>query len=203
MKPILFNTKMVRAILDGRKTVTRRVMKEPPPNVPTAKFRRLRGEIAVFAWDCSTNLCERKAPYQPGDILYIRETWCKLPVTPGGHARGHDLYYYKADGDYRPEQCRGAWKPSIHMPKEAARLFLRVTEVRAERLQDITSEGKTAEGMNCGWQQYNFCELWDSTIKPADLPRYGWEANPWVWTIEFERVEKDEALNSQEGWREK
>lgn len=145
MKPILFNTKMVRAILDGRKTVTRRVMKEPPPNVPTAKFRRLRGEIAIFAWDCSTNLCERKTPYQPGDILYIRETWCKLPVTPGGHARGHDLYYYKADGDYRPEQCRGAWKPSIHMPKEAARLFLRVTEVRAERLQDITSEGKTAE----------------------------------------------------------
>ena len=76
------------------------------------------------------------------------------------------------------------------MPKAAARLFLRVTGVRAERLQDITEDEKTAEGMRPGWQHYNFYELWDSTIKPADRPLCGWEANPWVWVIEFERISR-------------
>ena len=79
------------------------------------------------------------------------------------------------------------WHPSIHMPKEAARLFLRATGVRVERLQDIDDDGVVAEGLKIGDA---FDVLWDSTIKPADLPLYGWDANPWVWVIEFERCEK-------------
>lgn len=75
------------------------------------------------------------------------------------------------------------------MPKEAARLFLRVTGVRVERLQDIDDDGVVAEGLKIG---DDFDVLWDSTIKKDDLPLYGWDANPWVWVIEFERREKPE-----------
>ena len=88
------------------------------------------------------------------------------------------------------------WRPSIHMPKEAARLFLRVTDMRVERLQDIDDYGVLAEGLGVGDP---FDELWDSTIKPADLPLYGWDANPWVWVIELERVRNEAALKGGEG----
>ena len=97
----------------------------------------------------------------------------------------------------------GAWKPSIHMPKEAARLFRKVTNVRVERLQDIDSEGIRAEGLNTlavhagdmEISQREFARLWDSTIKPADLALYGWDANPWVWVIEYEWCEKPVEVN--------
>ncbi len=164
IKPILFNTEMVRAILDGRKTCTRRIMK---PQL-TAHY----GTQYV------------KPPYGPGDILYVRETWCALPVNEAGHMRGHSVYYYKADGDLRPEGWRGKWKPSIHMPKEAARIWLKVTDVRVKRLQkmwasDVPEEGiyfakpTTADGM-----LQTFADLWNSTIKKSDIDRYGWDANP-------------------------
>ena len=157
----------------------------------------------------------KRPPYQPGDILYVRETWCALPVNEAGHMRGHSIYYYRADGDLRPEGWRGKWRPSIHMPKEAARIWLKVTDVRVERLQDITPKGAESEGVgnlfydDIGYGEKNygtevdteygiakeqFAWLWESTIKKSDLDRYGWDANPWVWVIEFERCEKPEEI---------
>ena len=180
MKPILFNTEMTRAILEGRKTVTRRPVKFGRGQNPAWSGYVPDGGVLYG----SNNIPAVKAPYQPGDILWVRETWHK----------DVGRYMYKANYSDKEKFYRGGkevsikWHPSIHMPKKAARLFLRVTGVRVERLWDITEDGKTAEGMRPGWQHYNFYELWDSTIKPADLPICGWAVNPWVWVIEFERV---------------
>lgn len=118
IKPILFNTEMVRAILDGRKSCTRRLVK-----FLTKKNPLWTGYIkdGLMLYNGRNEPCIRNAPYQPGDILYVRETWCALPVNEAGHMRGHCVYYYRADGELRPEGWRGKWHPSIHMPKEAAR----------------------------------------------------------------------------------
>ena len=201
IKPILFNTEMVRAILDGRKTCTRRL----PRKQIEEKYIEYDEWVQAVAVPGCTYLREKEfytqyPPYQPGDILYVRETWCGLPVNEAGHFRRHPIYYYKADGDLRPEGWRGAWHPSIHMPKEAARIWLKVTDVWVERLQDITSEQIYREGaeveepfvLNGEEKRYAFSVLWNSTIKKSDLDRYGWEANPWVWVIEFERCDKPE-----------
>lgn len=212
IKPILFNTEMVRAILDGRKTCTRRVVKTRRKDAcgfyvtkrPDGSF------TGVYEYDEDERMFENQLiQYKPGDILYVRETWCGLPVNEAGHFRRHPIYYYKAGGDLRPEGWRGAWRPSIHMPKEAARIWLKVTDVRVERLQDITDDGAKAEGANwkngknVGWEEKmkrtaveRFAEIWDSTIKKSDLDRYGWAANPWVWVIEYERCEKPEEVRS-------
>lgn len=211
--PILFNTEMVRAILDGRKSCTRRLVKFLSGENP-----KWTGYIkdGSMLYNGKNEPCIRTQPYQPGDILYVRETWCALPVNEAGHMRGHSVYYYKADRDLRPEGWRGNWHPSIHMPKEAARIWLKVTDVRAERLHDITYNGALREGsegircdhvalgvhgctdcMNTGWiepPQVEFMQIWDSTIKKPDLDQYGWDANPWVWVIEFERCEKPEGV---------
>lgn len=180
-KPILFNTDMVRAILDGRKTVTRRVVKPQPlwrkPPIQQS------GRPEYWAnWDDEKIY---KSPYRPGDTLYVRETF--WPGVAG-------VYEYKADYEDNPGY---AWKPSIHMPREASRIFLRVTDVRVERLQDITEEQSILEGFEAyrsdsGYYEpatLGFAETWGSTIKKADRALYGWEANPWVWVIEFERCE--------------
>jgi hypothetical protein len=172
IKPILFNTEMVRAILDGRKTCTRRVIKPQP----TARY----GAQCI------------KPPYQSGDILYVRETW----------KRALNGYYYYEDWQRDDIADITKWKPSIHMPKEAARIWLKVTNVRVERLQDITSEQIYREGVEVEYphvlngeeKRYAFSTLWDSTIKKADLDRYGLDANPWVWVIEFEMCEKPEGV---------
>lgn len=166
VKPILFNTEMVRAILDGRKTQTRRLCKGQPQD----------GAISPMKMGY-------EPPYRPGDVLYVRETWAKVPGTPP--------YIYKATFGAGERK----WRPSIHMPKDAARLFLRVTNVRCERLRDGLGclQALQAEGVKSTTFPsilFEFRELWDSTIKPADLPRYGWKSNPWVWVIEFERCEK-------------
>lgn len=201
IKPILFNTEMVRAILDWRKACTRRVIKHNVGAILNSPYHMEHPEVED-AW-LIKKLC--RPPYKPGDILYVRETWCGLPVNEAGHFRRHPIYYYKADGDLRPEGWRGAWHPSIHMPKEAARIWLKVTDVRVERLQDITDDGAKDEGANwkngknVGWEEKmkrtateRFAEIWDSTIKKSDLDRYGWAANPYVFVIEFERCEKPE-----------
>ena len=206
MKPILFNTDMVRAILDGRKTVTRRVVKpkfrsgESGWQVITEKHSGKYVRIEYLdEWENETRYMID--PFRTGDILYVRETWYKDPTR----------YMYKANYSDTEKFFRGGkevqikWHPSIHMPKEAARLFLRVTDVRVERLQDITSEQIDAEGCKEWAYSVKTGELlpsgpsffqikWDRTIKPADLPLYGWDANPWVWVIEFERISKEAAL---------
>jgi hypothetical protein len=208
MKQILFNTEMVRAILDGRKSCTRRIVKpqqlvgllpDKCKNGVPEEF--LKEKKLMFKPYCNMTDIELintayKAPYQRGDILYVRETWCK----------GLERYIYRADYSdtekfYRDgKEIEMKWHPSLHMPKDAARIFLRVTNVRVERLQDITVEDALAEGMDKyirlnGELDENsiitsFIGIWNSTIKKSDLDRYGWNANPWVWVIEFERCEK-------------
>ena len=219
--PILFNTEMVRAILDGRKSCTRRLVKFLSGENP-----KWTGYIkdGSMLYNGRNEPCIRTQPYQPGDILYVRETWCALPVNEAGHMRGHSVYYYKADRDLRPEGWRGNWHPSIHMPKEAARIWLDVTDVRVERLQEIDEDGVwnegfrftppcltrvSADGHTCDldgpcMSSIKYCdmtmgelfgrELWNSTIKKSDLDRYGWNANPYVFVIEFVKIDKPEGV---------
>lgn len=206
-RPILFNTEMVMALLEGRKTCTRRVLKQPFEVHPNGYITKPRG---------TERLCPYIPPYQPGDILYVRETWQKAGLV-GDFDQvvvGTEKYYYAAgpetpcfdfwvDPETGEHKERMPWRPSIHMSKEAARIWLKVTEVRVERLQDITDDGAKAEGANwkngknVGWEEKmrrtaveRFAEIWNSTIKKSDLDRYGWNANPYVWVIEFERCEK-------------
>lgn len=200
-KPILFNTDMVQAILEGRKTVTRRVLKVPSKykNIPsvTARLVNTNGEIVTYTKGQSAPIIIPH-PHQVGDVLYVRETWVKLD----------NEIMYKADDEIPEGWHLTAWKPSIHMPKEAARIFLKVTGIRVERLQDITEEQAIKEGFegipcgcsttgctdcyDCGWREHpqvGFIYTWDdNTIKKQDLDKYGWDANPWVWVYEFERV---------------
>lgn len=219
IKPILFNTEMVRAILDGRKTCTRRLVKPQPKSklcytfagsdsdtwgYPNRTAHEIWGEEFKIPNDITEEELSKRwnPPYHTDDILYVRETWCGLPVNEAGHMRGHTIYYYKADGELRPKGWRGTWHPSIHMPKEASRIWLKVTDVRVERLQEITSEQICREGVEVEYphvlngeeKRYAFSRLWDSTIKKSDLDRYGWNASPWVWVIEFERCEKPEGV---------
>lgn len=204
IKPMLFNTEMVQAILEGRKTVTRRPVKFKAGWNP--KFTGYIPDGGMLYG--SNNIPAAKSPVQVGDVLWVRETWSPVNVRPR-------RYIYKADVDRRIGEGVGlplCWHPSIHMPRDAARIFLRLTDVRVERLQDITAEGALDEGTNVEFPEpkpsyislaytemrlkpaarQSFASLWDSTIKPADRPTYGWEANPWVWVIEFERCEKPE-----------
>ena len=200
-KQILFNTEMVRAILDGRKACTRRILKGAIPFDEKAEYWNVLKKGEWSGPICVEYFMKQGSPYKPGDILYVRETWMDYA----------GLTMYKADCDiYRLDSLNFAgfgWKPSIHMPKKAARIWLRVTNVKVERLQEITEDGAEAEGAidSRGFilspdNEYNrihtarehFVEIWNSTIKGSDLDRYGWDANPWVWVIEFERCEKPE-----------
>lgn len=210
IKPILFNTEMVRAILDGRKTCTRRICKDANEcTVPDMNFYNAdKRTYAVhnFADKKHTeqlSIAERTCPICPGDILYVRETWKKAP----------NGYYYYESWQRNDIADITKWKPSIHMPKEAARIWLKVMNVRVERLQEITDEQAKREGIqydecptgftwkqetdmhNCYTTQIGAMQaLWNSTIKKSDLDRYGWDASPWVWVIEFERCEKPEGV---------
>ena len=201
IKPILFNTEMVRAILDGRKTCTRRVVKTRRKDACGFYVtKRPDGSFAgIYEYDEDERMFENQLipPYKPRDILYVRETWGE------GYAEG--TYIYKADDKLAElptfkKTSKILYHPSIHMPKEAARIWLKVTDVRVERLQEIDGKGCLKEGIEEESLKYvgdefvkgMFHDLWDSTIKKSDLDRYGWEANPWVWAIEFERCEKPE-----------
>lgn len=197
MKPILFNTEMARAVLDGRKTCTRRIIKPQPP-----KRARLMREVAlpkddvwVGRWYNDADDSLRCPPYLRGDVLYVRETWLRFIPE---HVFGGADFCYKADVDKDTDQLRKElgykWKPSIHMPKEAARIFLRVTNVWAERLKDISADSAFGEGVT-DWN--DFARVWDSTVKPADRAAYGWNANPWVWVIEFERIDRRLAYGNE------
>lgn len=219
IKPILFNTEMVRAILDGRKTCTRRIVKGFIPDdaiwgytVFTPKgYISCRGTFPVGYGEKFFKL-----PYQKGDILYVRETWCRYgKLDDFDHViEGTEEYYYLADGaNPTPYNCflvqrngydeykdTPVWHPSIHMPKEAARIWLKVKDVLVERLQGIDGKGCVKEGIeeeplkDVGEEFVKgmYHDLWDSTIKKSDIDRYGWDANPWVWVIDFERCDKPE-----------
>ena len=191
MKPIIFSTPMVQAILDGRKTQTRRVVKiNGCPITSPKESLELTKEGLIYHSFCSMSgyykpLC------QPGDILWVRETWSK---DENGEYVYRTNYGTTEDDSFPPSMFK--WKPSIHMPREAARIFLRVKTVRVERLQDITEEDAIAEGMSKTLvdgvvfisAKGNFHVLWDSlNIKRG----YGWDTNPWVWVIEFERINKE------------
>lgn len=194
MKPILFNTEMVKTILDGRKTVTRRLIKPKYSNThirwKTDKYgtrlieiqNDVEGETYGRREDGTTwrKLLwyrEIKPPYQVGDILYVRETW----------AEGYDGYIYRAD-DKMGDKSVIMWHPSIHMPRGAARIFLRVTNIKAENLKNITVDGALHEGADISQGLKNFISIWNSTIPEKTLTQYGWDANPYVWVIEFERI---------------
>lgn len=192
IKPILFNTKMVRAILDGRKDATRRIVKGFIPDDAVWGYTAFtpKGYIScrgTFADGYGEKFF--KLPCESGDILYVRETWKKAP----------NGYYYYEDWQRNDIADVTKWKPSIHMPKEAARIWLKVTNVRVERLQKIAPQGAWKEGArcsclhpvpDCAGNKTAFVNIWNSTIKKSDLDRYGWDANPYVWVISFERCEK-------------
>lgn len=234
IKPILFNTEMVRAILDGRKTCTRRLVKFLP-----GENSQWTGYIkdGLMLYNGRNEPCIRKVPYQLGDILYVRETfaWCPcwdcgLDIEPGRCSNAtakiykegeYGCYMYRASCEDNEYPSADTWHPSIHMPKEAARIWLKVTGVRMERLQemkpvDVIKEGAYPDcwdclntygesGSQCCYGTEEECsqcdevmmegeKLWTSTIKKSDLDRYGWDASPWVWVIEFERCEKTEEI---------
>lgn len=188
IKPILFSAPMVQAILDGRKSMTRRIIRDTDG---------LHDE----------EVTQRKPRYQPGDILWVRETWCNINKTGI-----EPEYYYKADSiaaeDYDSTEWK--WRPSIFMPREAARIWLRVTDVRCERVQEITKDDAWSEGVGSSdpfdyqepdWYAENtpntdytistFAGLWESLNAKRG---YSWDSNPWVWVISFERCEKPQEV---------
>lgn len=224
IKPILFNTDMVRAILDGRKTCTRRICKDANEyTVPDMDFYNAdRRTYAVHNYADKDHMeqlstAERTCPICPGDIIYVRETWSKDLSRYMYRASYSDTEKFYRNG----KEVRIKWHPSIHMPKEAARIWLKVTNVKVERLQemkpvDVIKEGAYPDCWDClntygesgsqccYWteEQCSQCDgvmmewekLWNSTIKKSDLDRYGWDANPYVWVISFERCEKPEGV---------
>lgn len=206
--PILFNTEMVRAILDGRKSCIRRIVKGYIPKDAQFGYTAFTpdGSIScrgLFEITGRPGYGEKffKLPYQPGDILYVRETW-GYPIA----LNSDEQYVFRADevaeSGFKNESH--IWHPSIHMPKEAARIWLKITNVRVEKLQEITTEDALKEGadriihvdgsLNEHAIRTCFLGMWNRSIKKSDIDRYGWEADPWVWIIEFERCEKPEGV---------
>jgi hypothetical protein len=204
-RPILFSAPMVRAILDGRKTVTRRPVKVQP---------RSRADIGSYGtgqpFIRNPDVTKRnpECPFgNPGDRLWVRETWycdhnevmCGPYLKPDdldvSEARDDGTLVYAADGITPYEADQPVWKPSIHMPRWACRILLEITDARVERLQDISRSDIRAEGLQCppelasddvspnyrDWYPAAWRELWEST--GGD-----WDANPWVWVVEFKRV---------------
>jgi hypothetical protein len=211
LHPILFSTEMVRAILDGRKSQTRRVVKKPE--------NYYMDEMLDGLWPYKSIGNPAKCPYgKVGDVLWVRETWAclrleydfesglveginesdriDLSAEQIGHFKPNHVFTYRTVNHEEHIEDRGfKWKPSIHMPFEAARIFLRVKSVRVERLQDISdhdalAEGCTANDMRHGDRLANvFVRLWQS-INGSE----SWEANPWVWVVEFQPISKEEAM---------
>lgn len=233
-KPILFNTEMVRALLDGRKSCTRRLVKPQPQGYFEVS------EEPLYIYDTDGKQGKITPPYQPGDILYVRETFawqpcwdCGMDAEQGGceheaerrlhdKKKEHGCYMYRASCEDNEYPSADTWHPSIHMKKDIARIWLKVTDVRVKRLQemkpvDVIKEGAYPDcwdclntyeesGSQCCYgteEQCSQCDgvmmewekLWNSTIKKTDLDRYSWDANPWVWVIKFERCEKPEGEN--------
>lgn len=219
---MIFNAEMVRAILDGRKTQTRRIMKIQPdsPNLGLLRITdsTKRADIGKYHWAESnaTGTHTRSALFacpfgQPGDRIWVRETFSCMgnedahPVDANGNLceRENAQRIYRASATQKPGNYglwsspdpdgfdfEGSWTPSIHMPRWASRITLEITDVRVERLNSISEEDALAEGVRAtalSPAKYVFGSLWQS-IYGADNPQ-SWQANPWVWVIEFRRVE--------------
>lgn len=237
MKSVTMKTWEVQAILDNRKMVFRRVVKPQPhcygPNIAYPKHEsnfdldkntgNLRcsvcGHFPQYSLEGKETCYFWKPPYHPGDTLHIKETWAPFYETMRSIPVIGYRYYAETDEEIKKRLpgylswfWPGKWSAPVTMPREAARLFLRVTDVRVERLQSMTEADAVAEGfeaikcdcpcgrpctdcMDTGYLEpamLGFVETWNSTIKPADRARYGWEASPWVWVVEFERISKGE-----------
>lgn len=182
--PILFSTEMVKAILDNRKTQTRRICKPQPIS------EDVKDSVRYFKIPSWPNLCEKEfidrlCRWSVGDVLWVREAFAPVSTFPEPDCFGK--YLYKSMDDKAEK-----WKPGIHMPKSACRIFLQITDIRVERVQDISEEDAKAEGVILGNfpnDMYGsaFCELW-TRINGAE----SWNANPWVWAITFNRIDKPE-----------
>lgn len=223
-RPIIFNSEMVRAILDGRKTQTRRVVKQmrglqstwltmekligfvKSGKMVNGGWQMYHPEGGPYGWI--------RCPYgQPGDLLYVRETWMRCPDLdlPDGIKYRADklLIWYHNNTDDSSEAFRklreselprdGKWRPSIHMPKWAARIWLKVKDIRVERVQDVAYKDCVSEGipgpatddgllLTGAMIKGEFSNLWNSINEKRG---YGWDVNPWVWVVEFERIEKE------------
>lgn len=184
MKPIIFSSEMVRAVLEGRKTQTRRVVKPQPIEVRHAlwQWEHNRRTLCRDSDTLTFSLIEH-SPYQTGGLLWVRETFAEI-------VHGKKVTYRADCNDY--ERSVIQWTPSIFMPRWASRITLRVVDVRAERVQDISWNDALAEGVGVGGLQKKlgtnlthaqdiFVALWDSVVKRA----FSWKINPWVWVIEF------------------
>ena len=239
VRPILFNGMMVEAILDGRKTATRRLVM--PHNRKKAKELGCQqgnglwidpsvdngdkeGHIKDYSvspcWSSYSWYIDKYAPCRRGDILYVRETWAFMPCIEcmegydgkclcnniptkyeDEYSVSEGCFMYKADFQEKEKGCI-VWHPSIHMPKQAARIWLRVTDVRAERLHSMTLDDFLAEGVTVRSEAFNdpenafmqaqgaFRRIWDATLGKGSHDAYGWAADPWVWAVGFERCEK-------------
>lgn len=204
--PILFSTPMVQAILSGNKSMTRRSkgLDEINENPKEWNYVGFNGFALFDEVGMIGSHFDIKCPYgQPGDVLWVRETF----VPPLGYGTINS-YLYKSRNDIPKTNSRHdiKWKPNIHMPFEACRIFLRVKGIRVERLQDISREDCKREGITLGidngafsgWHD-RFCDLWQS-INGAD----SWNANPWVWVIAFERITNiSEIVDIVELWNER
>jgi len=202
--PIIFNGPMVRAILAGRKTQTRRVMKpqpDPDGKVDVGEIGSTRG-FAYVRGSRGGRCTKIPCPYgQPGDRLWVRETWA-LTDQAGYHEADAWPVYRADDPDW--ETMEGwRWRPSIHMPRWASRITLEITDVHVERLQDISAGDAAAEGVDGVVSvaithdpvpsRNAFRVLWDSINAKRG---YGWDANPWVWVIEFRVLHSQQPSSS-------
>lgn len=206
-RPMLFNGDMVRAILDGRKTQTRRPMKMQPDH----RHRRIDFENGYLLESVQRNGCwhveqKQTCPFGiPGDRIWVRETWNVNGLAWGqsiefSKISSPDAFHYRAtdDGGWKPYW--GKWRPSIHMPRWACRIVLEITDVRVQRVQEISEEDAIKEGISdsrhpddcCGGLGISpkgiFSNLWDSCYGKSD---FSWDKNPWVWALTFKRVEDE------------
>lgn len=213
LHPMLFSTPMVQAILDGRKSQTRRIMKPQAQAVTTLKERNeatkgVKGNKLKFIRTYSGfDYAFPESPYLPGDVLWVREKWAPI-LNRNGERIG---FYHSTDdvlGYFDERTMTWKWKPGIHMPFEAARLFLRIKSVKYERLQDILDAHVIAEGiLKIDEEAFKYDDLPGSFASAQSAFRSlwrgingidSWELNPWVWVIEFERITKEEALKVKE-----
>ena len=221
MKSLIFSTPMVKAILAGHKTMTRRVVKPQPVLTRFGRWHWMDARSLISSYTLAEEMQSAVSrPYKPGDVLWVRETWCEYAQE---HIVDGQRFAYKATAN---EDCHNEyikhgypykWRPSIYMPREDARIFLKVTDVRAERLREISEDDAMKEGFqstatefggcavyankyekaldiecpdgcNCLNSRENFAGLWDASY--AKKPEFQWDKSPYVWVIAFERTEK-------------